>query len=158
MSCTTDKGKCGLYFHSNVDIYMGPIYWRKMSDTLSENNVLKCLADEKSLFMIRSIYNGLPVTITSAKLSRKQYYHKLMMISNANLISRSGGRYTVTSLGRVILGLLDSLEVALSKDYWKYLAIDNLTNADPPMPVEERTRIISSIMESKDMTEALLQH
>ena len=80
------------------------------------------------------------------------------MISDANLISRSSGRYTVTSLGRVILGLLDSLEVALSKDYWKYLAIDNLTNADSPMPVGERTKIISSIMESKDMTEALLQH
>lgn len=129
-----------------------------MSDTLSENNILKCLADEKSLFMVRSIHKGLPVTITGMKLSRKQYYHKLKMISDANLIGRSSGRYTVTSLGRVTLGLLDSLEVALSKDYWKYLAIDNLTNADPPMPVGERTRIISSIMESKDMTEALLQH
>ena len=129
-----------------------------MSDMLSENNVLKCLADEKSLFMVRSIHSGQPVTITDMKLSRKQYYHKLTMISNANLISKSCGSYAVTSLGRVILGLLDSLEVALSKDYWKYLAIDNLINAYPPMPVEERTRIISTIMESKNMTEALLQH
>ena len=80
------------------------------------------------------------------------------MICDANLISRSDGRYTVTSLGRVILGLLEYLEVTLKKDYWKFIAIDNLTNADPPMPIAERTRIISSILESKDLTEALLQH
>ena len=129
-----------------------------MSDTVSENDVLKCIADEKSLHMVRSIHNGLPVTITSMKLSRKQYYHKLQMISDANLISRSCGRFTVTSLGRVILGLLDSLEIAINKDHWKFIAIDNLTNADPPMPVEEQARIISSIMDSKDMVEALLQH
>lgn len=129
-----------------------------MSDTLSENNILKCLADEKSLDMVRRVHNGLPVTITGMKLSRKQYYHRLRMICDANLISRSDGRYTVTSLGRVILGLLEYLEVTLKKDYWKFIAIDNLTNADPPMPIAERTRIISSILESKDLTEALLQH
>jgi hypothetical protein len=129
-----------------------------MYDTLSENNILKCIADEKSLDMVRSIHNGLPVTITGMKLSRKQYYHRLNMICDANLISRSYGRLTVTSLGRVILGLLDHLKVTLKEDYWKFIAIDNLTNADPPMPVGERTRIISSILESKDLTEALLQH
>jgi predicted transcriptional regulator len=125
---------------------------------LGENNVLKCLADEKSLLLVRSIHKGLPVTITGMKLTRKQYYRKLNMISDANLISRSSGRYAVTSLGRVILGLLDSLEVALSKDYWKFLAIDNLTSADTSIPVEVRTGIISSILESENMTEALLKH
>jgi hypothetical protein len=158
MSRITGNGECRLEFRSNVNIYLRPIYLRKMSDTLSENDVLECIADEKSLHMVRCVHNGLPVTITSMKLSRKQYYHKLKMISDANLISRSYGRYTVTSLGRVVLGLLDSLETALNKDYWKFIAIDNLTNADHPMPVEEQTRIISSIMESKDMAEALLQH
>ena len=85
MSCTTENSKYGLNFHGNVNIYMRPMY---MSDTLSENNVLKCLADEKSLFMVRSIHKGLPVTIKDMKLSRKQYYHKLKMIGDANLISR----------------------------------------------------------------------
>ena len=107
--------------------------------------------------MFRSIRKGLPVTITGMKLSRKQYYQKLKVICDTSLISRSSGGYTVTSLGRVVLGLLDSLETALGKDYWKFIAIDNLTNADPPIPVEERTRIISSILENEDMAKALLQ-
>jgi hypothetical protein len=68
----------------------------------------------------------------------------------------TNGRYNVTSLGKIVHGFLDFLETALAKDYWKYIAIDSLTNADPPLPAEERTKIVTSIMESKDTAEVLL--
>jgi hypothetical protein len=135
---------------------MKPYHWRKMFDPVSESELMRCIADEKSLRMFRTICGGLPVTISGMNMTRKQYYSRLKMIVDANLVDRSNGRYCVTSLGKVVHGFLDFLETALAKDYWKYTAIDSLTDADPPLPAEERTKIVTSIMESKDTAEVLL--
>jgi hypothetical protein len=64
--------------------------------------------------------------------------------------------YKATSFGKVVHGFLDLLGSILAKDYWKFTAIDSLTNANSPLPAEERTKIVTSIMESKDTAEVLL--
>ena len=145
-----------LYFHRYVNIYMRPYHSRKMFDPVTESELMRCIADEKSLQMFRTIYDGLPVIISGMNMTRKQYYSRLKMIVDANLVDKSNGRYNVTSLGKIVHGFLDFLETALAKDYWKYAAIDSLTNADLPLPAEERAKIVTSIMESKDTAEVLL--
>ena len=121
-----------------------------MFSTIDESDLIRCIADEKSLRLFRAIYDGRPVTISGMNLTRKQDHSRLQMIVDAKLVERSNGRYAVTSLGKVVHGFLDFLETALTKDYWKYIAIDSVTDADPPLPVEEQTQIVSSIMEGKD--------
>jgi hypothetical protein len=65
------------------------------------------------------------------------------MIVDANLVDRSNGKaVSLLSLGKVVHGFLDFLEIVLAKDYWKYTVIDSLTNTDPPLPAEERTKIV----------------
>jgi hypothetical protein len=103
------------------------------------------LGDEKSLRMFRTIYDGLPFTIGGMNLTRKQYYSRLYTIINAGLVDKSNGRYKATSFGKVVHGFLDLLGSTLAKDYWKFTAIDSLTNANSSLPADERIEIISSL-------------
>jgi hypothetical protein len=127
-----------------------------MLDSVNESDMLKCLCDEKSLRLFRAIHDDLPVTITGLDLTRKQYYSRIKMMVDANLVDRSNGRYALTSLGKILNGFLDFLHIALTKNYWKFIAIDSLTTANYPLPVEEQTRIITSIMEANDIAESPL--
>jgi hypothetical protein len=66
--------------------------------------------------------------------------------------------YKATSFGKVVHGFLDLLGSTLAKDYWKFTAIDSLTNANSPLPADERIEIISSLIDSIDTKEILLEH
>lgn len=130
---------------------------RKLSESVSESELFKCLADEKSLRMFRTIYDELPFTISSLNLTRKQYYSRLNMIINAKLVDKSNGRYRATSLGKVVHKFLDFLGTALAKDYWRFTAIDSLTNSNSPLPAEEHSKIVSSLIKNKDTMGILLE-
>jgi hypothetical protein len=123
---------------------------------VSESEVLSCLADEKSLQMIKMIHDGLPVTVGGMNLTRKQYYSRLSKLIRVNLVLKSNGRYRLTSLGKVIWGFRELLATAITNDYWKFTAIDYLTHANPSLPLEEQIKIISSLIESENLKEILL--
>ena len=128
-----------------------------MFDSRSENEVYKCLADEKSLQLFRCISKGVPLTISSVKLTRKQYYSRLNEITAVNLAVKSRGKYIPTSLGKLVNGFLDYLTESLSKEYWKYTAIDALTSASSSLPLREYSNIVSTLISDKGAKKVLLE-
>ncbi len=90
-------------------------------------------------------------------MSRKQYYSRLAKLSRCNLVYRSAGRYTVTSLGEIAYGIVQCVAVALEKDYWKFVAIDSLEGiVNVHISDEERKKIISSIVTDMQTREILM--
>lgn len=128
-----------------------------MSGTLSENQLYKCLADEKSLQIFRYISMGIPFTVSSIKLTRKQYYSRLNAIAAVSLVIKFNGRYIPTSLGKVVNGFIDYLTESLCKEYWKYAAIDALTSAPSGLPTEEYSNIISTLITDNGAKKVLLK-
>jgi hypothetical protein len=128
------------------------------SKLITETEVLRCLADEKSLRMIEKIHDGLPVAIGSMNLTRKQYYSRLSKLVAVDLVHKSMGKYRLTSLGKIIWGFRELLATTIGEDYWKFTAIDSLTNANLRLPAEEQIKIISSLIENENLTELLLEH
>ena len=72
----------------------------------TESDVWRCLADNKSLDILRSIRERQPISITDLNLSRKQYYSRLLSYLGVITCIRSGGKYTVTSLGKIVYGVV----------------------------------------------------
>jgi hypothetical protein len=125
-----------------------------MAATVGE--VWRCLADNKSLDILRSIHESQPISIVDLNLSRKQYYSRLAKLSRCNLVYRSGGKYTVTSLGKIAYGVVQQI-AALEKDYWKFVAIDALESvAIIQISDEERKKIICNIITDMQTREILL--
>ena len=121
----------------------------------TESDVWRCLADNKSLDILRLIHESQPISITDLNLSRKQYYSRLAKLSRCNLVYRSGGKYTVTSLGKIAYGVVQCIG-ALEKDYWKFVAIDALESvASIQISDEERKKIICSIIKDMQTREIL---
>ena len=124
--------------------------------TATVSDVWRCLADNKSLDILRSIHESQPISIIHLNLSRKQYYSRLAKLSRYNLVYRSGGKYTVTSLGKIAYGVVQRI-AALEKDYWKFVAIDALESvANIQISDEERKKIICSIIKDMQTREILL--
>ena len=123
----------------------------------TESDVWRCLADNKSLDFLRSIHESQPISITDLNLSRKQYYSRLAKLSRCNLVYRSGGKYTVTSLGKIAYGVVQRI-AALERDYWKFVAIDafEMSVANIQISDEERKKIICSIIKDMQTREILL--
>lgn len=115
-----------------------------MADVISESELLGCLADEKSLEMSKKIYDELPVTIISLKLTRNQYYSRLAKMTKVRLVYKSNGEYRVTSLGKVVYGFRQLLQIVLDNQS-KLKAIDFLQMQDE-IPREELDTIIENLL------------
>ena len=115
-----------------------------MADVISESELLGCLADEKSLEMFKKIYDELPVTIISLKLTRNQYYSRLAKMTKVRLVYKSNGEYRVTSLGKVVYGFRQLLQIVLDNQS-KLKAIDFLQMQDE-IPREELDTIIENLL------------
>lgn len=116
-----------------------------MSATVNE--VWRCISDEKSLRILRAIHDSQPALIADLKMSRKQYYSRIAKLSRCNLVYKSGGGYTVTSLGKIVHGVVRRIAEALGKDYWKFVVIDCLESVDNlQMSNEELKEVIGSII------------
>jgi predicted transcriptional regulator len=57
------------------------------------------------------------ILISKPKITRKQCYSRLSALTKAGLLQRKSGRYSPTSLGKIIHDVQLSLEKAVS-NYW----------------------------------------
>ena len=70
---------------------------------------------------------------------------------DADLVRRISGRYSLTSLGKIMFNSYLKIETAI-KYYWKLKAIDSiLTSAISELPVQECTRIIDNIIDNEEI-------
>jgi hypothetical protein len=126
---------CFISSLSNFD----QIYSRKMSNMLSENDCSTIL-------------------ITKLRLSRRQYYSSMEKLMNAALVGRISGKYSLTSVGKVIFYSYEKIETAI-KYHWKLKAVDSiLMSANVELPVEECQRIIDNLIDNNEIKAVLISN
>ena len=87
-------------------------------------------------------------------LTRKQYYSKMDRLYRQGLLVRKGGRYYLTTLGKVIYELQITLGVALD-NYWKLKAIDSLLTPTG-LPEFEMNKMIDTLLENEELKKLIL--
>jgi predicted transcriptional regulator len=133
------------------------------TSTPSLSDILKRISDGKSqiLFNCIALSNGQQsILIKQMHLSTKQYYSRISGLTNAGLIRRIQGGYSLTSLGRVIYKVNSTIEKALSY-YWKMKAIESILLSLPAeLSKEDITNLIEPLIDSHEIrdiiTESLL--
>ena len=101
-----------------------------MATGISETKIMSTISDEHSLNLFRTIAlakndNGVALTSKTKELTRKQYYSRMSRMIKVGLVKRKNGKYSLTSLGKVVHESGRIIEEAL-KEYWKLRAIDSI--------------------------------
>src|SRR5919112_5222075 len=90
--------------------------------------ILKRTSDEKTLALFNSIAvadDDRSATLRKMNLTTKQYYSRIAGLTDAGLIKRYKGKYSLTLLGKVFYDSQMMIGKAL-KDYWKLKAIESI--------------------------------
>ncbi|HJT49194.1 MAG TPA: hypothetical protein VJ729_13505 [Nitrososphaeraceae archaeon] len=122
---------------------------------VSTASVISAISDDKALSLFKAValsendYSNL--LISKLKLSRRQYYSTMMGLMDADLVKRISGRYSLTSLGKIMFDSYLKMESAI-KYYWKLKAIDSiLSSAISELPMQECSRIIDNIIDNDEI-------
>jgi len=76
-------------------------------------------------------------------------------LTNAGLISRINGKYFLTSFGKVVYEAQLLIEKA-KQNFWKLRAIDSVESSARGLSLEERSKIIETLIVDDDLKEILL--
>jgi hypothetical protein len=126
-----------------------------MTTGISETKIMSTISDEHSLNLFRTIAlakndNGVALTSKTKELTRKQYYSRMSRMIKIGLVKRKNGKYSLTSLGKVVHESGRIIEEAL-KEYWKLRAIDSIQTFDRTvLPHEERKKIIDTLFNDNE--------
>jgi predicted transcriptional regulator len=122
--------------------------------------ILKSISDSKALVIFNTIAHSSTSTsdilITKLKITRKQYYSRLSALTKAGLLQRKSGRYSLTSLGKVIHNVQLSLENAMD-NYWSLKAIDSILMSDNfELKRQEIVKIVDTLVKDIKIKEIVL--
>ena len=129
---------------------------------LTVDQVLKSVSDWGSLALLRSIASVAEgedlsvMSLTKLKLNRRAYYSRLRQLLDTELVERNGGRYKLTSLGKIVYDYYMKIENLLEQDYYKLKAIDAIEKSDD-LGLVERVEAISNLIEDKKLKAILVR-
>ena len=129
----------------------------RMNRSPQISEVLKAISDDKALTLFNTVALSTGRTdmlLSTMNLTRKQYYSKMERLSKQGLLVRKGGRYYLTTLGKVLYELQNTLGVALD-NYWKLKAIDSLLTP-PALPEFELNKMIDTLLENNELKMLIL--
>lgn len=129
----------------------------RMNRSPQISEVLKAISDDKALTLFNTVALSTGKTdmlLSTMNLTRKQYYSKMERLSKQGLLVRKGGRYYLTTLGKVLYELQNTLGVALD-NYWKLKAIDSLLTP-PALPEFELNKMIDTLLENNNLKKLIL--
>ena len=128
------------------------------TSTPSLSDILKRMSDDKSLALFNTIALSTgqhSILIKKLHLSTKQYYSRISGLTKAGLIKRNQGRYSLTSLGRVVRNVNTTIEQALSY-YWKMKAIESIPlSLSAGLSREDLTNLIESLIDNHEVREII---
>ena len=120
---------------------------------------LKAIADDKSLVLFNAIAlaggSDTDILVKKIGLTKKQYYSRISAMVKNNLISRKNRRYYLTSFGMIVYDAQMMIGRGVST-IWKLKAIDSL-ETDHKLPVNERNRIINTLIDNQDIIKILVK-
>jgi len=121
-------------------------------------NILKAIADDKSLVLFNTIAiagGDSDILITRLGLTRKQFYLRMAALQKTGLISRRNRQYVLTSLGLIVYDAQLMIGKAINT-YWKLKAIDSL-EIEHRLPADERNKIINTLIDNQDIIKILVE-
>jgi len=122
------------------------------------SDILTAISDDKSLVLFNTIAlssGNTDILISKLGLTRKQYYSRMYALTNAGLIRRSNGKYSLTSFGKIVYEAQILIGRA-KQNYWKLKAIDSIESSSRKMTTEERNKIIDTLIVDNELKEMLL--
>jgi len=96
------------------------------------------------------------ILLDKIKLTRKQYYSRILRLAETGLIRRNKGEYYLTSLGKVVCKYMMGIENAVH-NYWKLKAVDTLETSDQ-LPIEERKKLMGDLIENSEIRDILIKN
>jgi predicted transcriptional regulator len=126
----------------------------------SLSNILNRMSDDKS----RALFNTIALStgqhsilIKKMHLSTKQYYSRISGLTNAGLIKRNQGGYSLTYLGRVVYKVNTTIEKTLNY-YWKMKAIESILLSLPAeLSREDITDLIESLIDNHEIRDVITE-
>jgi len=121
-------------------------------------NILKAIADDKSLVLFNTIAiagGDSDILITRLGVTRKQFYLRMAALQKTVLISRRNRQYVLTSLGLIVYDAQLMIGKAINT-YWKLKAIDSL-EIEHRLPADERNKIIDTLIDNQDIIKILVK-
>lgn len=135
-----------------VSLHLSGTYPNMLSHTLA------AISDDKSLILFNTVAlssENTDLLISKLGLTRKQYYSRMSALINAGLVSRNNRKYSLTSFGRVVY----EAQVLIGKakqNFWKLKAVDSMESSGQGLTIEERSKIVDSLIIDTDLKEILL--
>jgi DNA-binding HxlR family transcriptional regulator len=123
-------------------------------------NVLRSISDNLSLDLYRTIAKSNGESgdslLAKIKITRKQFYSRLSSLTNAGLIKRKQGKYSLTTFGKVVYNSEKAIENAYNI-YWKLRAIDSI-GISSDLPEEEYSKIVDALIDNYQIKDTLMKN
>jgi DNA-binding HxlR family transcriptional regulator len=116
---------------------------------LSDGITIKMLKLASTGFRARGGYPN------KLKITKKQYTSRLHKLVAIGLIHKRNAVYVLTALGQIVEKTMLRLVEEAVDNWWKLKAIDSFEKG---IPIEEKRKIIDSILSSTLIRETLLKH
>src|ERR687898_2715513 len=122
--------------------------------------ILKRTSDEKTLVLFNSIAisdGDRFTTLRKINLTTKQYYSRIAGLTNAGLIKRYKGKYSLTLLGKVFYDSQMMIGKAL-KDYWKLKAIESIEmSSSVTLPRQDLSKIVDTLIDNQQIKDIVMK-
>ncbi len=115
--------------------------------------IFKCISDDKSLTLFNSVAHmneKSELLISKLNMTRKQFYARMERLSRQGLIMRTGGQHQLTTLGKIIYHLQNTIGKAAETNQWKLRTIDTLVSENC-MPSNELHILIDKLIENDEL-------
>jgi predicted transcriptional regulator len=113
--------------------------------------ILKKISDDKALVILNSIavVDGEKyIQLKRMNLTTKQYYSRISGLTDAGLIKRHKGKYSLTMLGHVVYDSQMIIGKTLAY-YWKLKGIESVEMSTPSgLPNDEITQLINALIDN----------
>jgi predicted transcriptional regulator len=123
-------------------------------------DIFKKTSDDKALTLFNSIAisdGDKYISLKEMNLTTKQYYSRIAGLTNAGLIKRYKGKYSLTLLGKVFYDSQMMIGKAL-KDYWKLKAIESIEmSSSVTLPSEDLYKIVSTLIDNKQIKDIVMK-
>ena len=130
------------------------------SKPLTLDYILKRISDERTLTLLNNIaiFNrDRSIILTKYNLTSKQFYRRISGLMDAGLIRRYKGKYSLTSLGKVVYDSLMLISKALTY-YGKLKAIEEIEMSyGSTFPKEELTKLINVLIDNHQIKDIIMK-
>jgi hypothetical protein len=115
--------------------------------------IFKCISDDKSLTLFNSValaQEKSDILISKLDMTRKQFYARMERLSQNGLIMKRGGRYNLTTMGKIVYHLQNTIGKAAEVNRWKLTTIDTLVS-EAAIPTNELHTMVDNLIENNEL-------